>query len=194
MARGGRNRSDEVTEGNSAGPFMRGSFSPKLGVFRREGEIQAELRYHRRGRLGFRPLAFGLGGTFGRTAKQPAPSSSFQFFRNSAIPVERDVYVIRIRREVTTGTGKVVARRSPFQPEGTSLEVTLVMGSRSLGRPSSGGLGARRGERGGVPSCFSPAQPAQPKAYTVSIFFFLSRMAYHVYEAGPPRLSYPNRG
>lgn len=62
MARGGRNRSDEVTEGNSAGPFMRGSFAPKLGVFRREGEIQAELRYHRRGRLGFRPLAFGLGG------------------------------------------------------------------------------------------------------------------------------------
>lgn len=84
--------------------------------------------------------------------------------------MERDVYVIKIRREVTTGTGKVVARRSPFQPEGTSLEVTLVMGSRSLERPSSGGLGARRGERGGVPSCFSPAHPAQPKAYTVSIF------------------------
>lgn len=32
MARGGRNRSDEVTEGNSAGPFMRGFFPPKLGV------------------------------------------------------------------------------------------------------------------------------------------------------------------
>lgn len=63
MARGGRNRSDEVTEGNSAGRFMRGSFFPQAGCFRREGEIQAELRYHRRGRLGFRPLAsFGLGG------------------------------------------------------------------------------------------------------------------------------------
>jgi hypothetical protein len=72
------------------------------------------------------------------------------------------VYVIKICREVTTGTGKVVARRSPFQPEGTSLEVTLVMGSRSLGRPSSGGLGALGG--GGEVECHLVSHPAQPAA------------------------------
>lgn len=104
------------------------------------------------------------------------------------------MYVIKIRREVTTGTGKVVARRSPFQPEGTSLEVTLVMGQPVFGASvERRAWGSEGGERWSAILFLTRAASTAQGIYSQH-FFFLSRMAYHVYEAGPPRLSYPNRG